>query len=85
MFGGRALPRAWQQLNTDFPNYYVTAHLLREGYNTNRVYEWIWLQRQKDRMGIKPSDPACCGFSFLTLSLLRSSNVAAYLLDTTHR
>jgi len=60
--GGRALPRAWHNLNTDFPNYYVTARLLREGYNTNRVYEWIWLQRQKDRMGIKPSDQPVVGF-----------------------
>ncbi len=60
--GGRALPRAWQHLNTDFPNYYVTARLLHEGYNTNRIYEWIWLQRQKDRMGIRPSDQPVVGF-----------------------
>jgi hypothetical protein len=60
--GGRALPRAWLHLNTDFPNYYVTARLLREGYSTNRIYEWIWLQRQKDRMGIRPSDQPVVGF-----------------------
>ncbi len=60
--GGRALPRAWLHLNTDFPNYYVTARLLREGYSTSRIYEWIWLQRQKDRMGIRPSDQPVVGF-----------------------
>jgi hypothetical protein len=60
--GGRALPKAWQRLNTDFPNYYVTARLLREGYSTNRVYEWIWIQRQKDRMGIGPADQPVVGF-----------------------
>src|ERR1700756_3999032 len=60
--GGRALPRAWQRLNTDFPNYYLTARLLREGYSTNRLYEWIWLQRQKDRVGITRSDQPVVGF-----------------------
>jgi hypothetical protein len=60
--GGRVLPRAWQHLNTDFPNYYVTARLLREGYSTSRVYEWIWFQRQKDHMGISRSDQPVVGF-----------------------
>ena len=50
---GRTLPRSWQSLNTDFPNYYLTARLLREGYNTDRLYEWIWIQRQKDHLGIE--------------------------------
>jgi hypothetical protein len=57
--GGRSLPRAWQTLNTDFPSYYLTARLLREGYNSDRLYEWIWLQRQKDHIGI---DQAVVGF-----------------------
>lgn len=57
--GGRDLPRVWLYLNTDFPNYYVTARLLREGYSTSRIYEWIWLQRQKDRLvaGLQDADP----------------------------
>jgi hypothetical protein len=59
---GRVLPRAWRHLNTDFPNYYVTARLLREGYSTAHMYEWIWLQRQKDRMGILSSDQPVVGF-----------------------
>src|SRR5271167_1212042 len=50
--GVRALPRAWQTLNTDFPNYYLTASLVREHYDLSRVYEWIWLQRQKDHRNI---------------------------------
>ena len=60
--GGRALPRAWRHLNTDFPNYYITARLWREGYSTNRIYEWIWFQRQKDYMGITRSDQPVVGF-----------------------
>src|SRR5260370_32361911 len=50
--GVRSLPRAWQTLNPDFPNYYLTARLTREHYDTSRVYEWIWLQRQKDHRDI---------------------------------
>lgn len=59
---GRGVPRAWKHLNTDFPNYYVTARLLRRGSATNRIYEWIWLQRQKDHMGIQASDQPLVGF-----------------------
>jgi hypothetical protein len=43
---------AWRHLNSDFPNYYLIARLYREGYPLERVYEWTWLQRQKDREGI---------------------------------
>src|SRR5580698_6499110 len=50
--GMRTLPRAWRTLNTDFPNYYLTAQLTREHYDTSRIYEWIWVQRQKDHCDI---------------------------------
>lgn len=46
------LPRAWQVLNTDFPNDYVAARLVREGYTVDRIYEWEWFEEQKSRMGI---------------------------------
>ncbi|HMH15372.1 MAG TPA: glycosyltransferase 87 family protein [Edaphobacter sp.] len=51
-FGLRTLPHAWRTLNTDFPNYYLTARLTREHYDTSRIYEWIWIQRQKDHHDI---------------------------------
>jgi Glycosyltransferase family 87/WD40-like Beta Propeller Repeat len=51
-FFARTLPNAWHTLNTDFPNYYLTARLAREHYDTSRVYEWVWLQRQKDHRNI---------------------------------
>jgi len=63
---GRTMPLAWQHLNTDLPTYYLTARLLREGYNTDRVYEWIWIQREKDRFGIKKSDQPIVAFVPLT-------------------
>jgi hypothetical protein len=54
---------AWRVLNTDFPNYYLVARLLREGYSLDRVYDWIWLQRIKDHWGI---DQSLVGFAGLT-------------------
>ena len=62
----RTLPRAWQKLDTDFPNYYLTARLLNEGYDTDRIYEWIWIQRQKDHIKIEKSDQAVVAFVSLT-------------------
>lgn len=43
---------AWSHLNSDFPNYYLVARLYRAGYPLERVYDWIWFQRQKDHLGI---------------------------------
>jgi uncharacterized membrane protein len=50
--GLRTMPKAWHTLNSDFPNYYLTARLTGEHYDTTRIYEWIWLQRQKDHRAI---------------------------------
>jgi hypothetical protein len=79
--GIHTLPRAWHVLGTDFPNYYLTARLSREGCDTSRIYEWIWLQRQKDHraidqriVGLVPITP----FSTLVLwPLARMSPLAA--------
>ncbi len=46
------MPRAWRTLNTDFPNYYMSARLAHEGFDTSRMYEWTWLQREKDHRGV---------------------------------
>jgi hypothetical protein len=43
-----SLPRAWKSLNTDFPNYYLAARLAHEGVDTSRMYEWSWIERQKN-------------------------------------
>src|SRR5277367_2920390 len=42
----------WKILNTDFPNYYVVARLIREHYCLDRIYDWIWFQRLADHFGI---------------------------------
>jgi len=52
LFVLRALVPAWERVSSDFPNYYLAARLLREGYPLDRIYEWVWFQRQKDHAGI---------------------------------
>ena len=47
-FGCTTVPHAWNALNTDFPNYYITARLVRNHISTSRIYEWVWFQRQQD-------------------------------------
>lgn len=46
------MPRAWRSLITDFPNYYTAAQLAHDGYDTSRMYEWDWLEREKDHRAI---------------------------------
>ena len=46
------MPRAWSGLVTDFPNYYMSARLAHEHYDTSRMYEWTWLQREKDQRAV---------------------------------
>ena len=44
---------AWRSLNTDFASYYLAARLYRQNIPLTRVYDWIWAQRQKDRIGME--------------------------------
>ena len=55
--------RGWRSVNTDFPNYYLVARLLREGVSTDRIYDWIWLQRVRDHLDISQR---LVGFAGLT-------------------
>ncbi len=50
--GLHSLPRAWRSLITDFPNYYLAARLAHDGYDTSRMYEWTWIEREKDHRAI---------------------------------
>lgn len=50
----------WRNLNTDFPNYYIVASLLKNKVPLDQVYDWTWLQRQKDSLGVSE---AVAGFA----------------------
>ena len=76
VFAGRGLLPGWRTLNTDFPNYYLAASLYRRGISLDRVYEWIWFQRQKDYLAIPQPlvgfipNPPICALPVLPLGLL---------------
>jgi hypothetical protein len=67
MFVARGVIPAWNRPNSDFVNYYLVARLYRQGYPVERVYDWIWLQRQKDHAGINKS---LVGFTSTPTSIL---------------
>jgi hypothetical protein len=71
------LPQAWRKLNTDFPNYYLASRLVDEHYDTTRMYEWTWIEREKDHraidirvLGLLPITP------FSTLAVLPLAKLA---------
>lgn len=45
--------RGWRTLSSEFPNNYLVARLHYVGIPVDRVYEWTWLQRQNDRLGVR--------------------------------
>jgi hypothetical protein len=47
------MPKAWRGLITDFPNYYMSARLVHDGYDTSRMYEWSWIEREKDHRALE--------------------------------
>ena len=53
IFFWRGFVPAWKTPNTDFEDYYLAAKLYRQGYTLEQIYDWSWIQRQKDHAGIE--------------------------------
>ena len=76
LFVRSGLVPAWRTLNTDFPNDYLVASLYQKGIPLDRVYEWEWLQRQNDHLGIPQKvagfapHPPLCALPVLPLASL---------------
>jgi hypothetical protein len=43
----------WNRQETDFPNYYTAAVLVRKGAPLHKYYDWTWFQRQMNYAGIE--------------------------------
>jgi hypothetical protein len=43
---------AWNNLATDFPNYYTAARLVRQGEALRNYYDWTWFARQMNYAGV---------------------------------
>jgi len=56
----------WRTLISDFPDFHLAASIYHRGIPLDRVYEWLWFQRQKDYLGgieqlveFIPNPPMC--------------------------
>src|SRR4029077_500107 len=43
----------WQRDETDFPNYYTAAVLVREGKPLRNFYDWTWFAREMNKAGLE--------------------------------
>jgi hypothetical protein len=53
LFLGRTFHKAWNIDESDFPNYYTAAVLVRHGEPVGKYYDWTWFQRQMNFAGIE--------------------------------
>lgn len=48
-----AFRAGWTRAETDFPNYYTAAVLVRHGQPLRKFYDWTWFARQMNYAGIE--------------------------------
>jgi hypothetical protein len=53
LFLGRTFHKGWMIDESDFPNYYTAAVLLRHGEPLIKYYDWAWFQRQMNFAGME--------------------------------
>src|SRR5690349_18973209 len=53
VFFATSFRAGWNRSETDFPNYYTAAVLVRNGQPLHNYYEWTWFQRQMTYAGIE--------------------------------
>lgn len=53
IFLATAFRAGWVRAETDFPNYYTAAVLVREHKPLENYYDWTWFQRQMNYAGIE--------------------------------
>src|SRR6202021_2283003 len=51
IFLGTSFYRGWTEPETDFPNYYTAAVLVRQGQPLRKFYDWTWFARQMNYGG----------------------------------
>jgi hypothetical protein len=53
LFLATSFRKGWTRDETDFPNYYTAAVLVRHGAPLRDYYDWTWFQRQMNYAGIQ--------------------------------
>jgi Glycosyltransferase family 87/WD40-like Beta Propeller Repeat len=51
IFLGTAFTTGWTREETDFPNYYTAAVLVRHGQPLRKYYDWTWFARERNYAG----------------------------------
>src|SRR5580704_19755542 len=51
IFLGTAFYTGWTKQETDFPNYYTAAVLVRQRQPLRKFYDWTWFARQMSAAG----------------------------------
>jgi len=64
---------AWNEIHSDFPNYYVSARVILEGGEVDRLYDDVWFNEQirqtgMEQMGKFSSFPPCTALVLLPLA-----------------
>jgi hypothetical protein len=62
-----AFRAGWTRAETDFPNYYTAAVLVRKGEPLRNYYDWTWFQRQMNYAGIERQRGAYAAQTPLTM------------------
>src|ERR1700735_5779443 len=53
IFLATSFRKGWTRNESDFPNYYTAAVLVRQGAPLRDYYDWTWFQRQMSYAGIE--------------------------------
>jgi hypothetical protein len=53
LFLATSFRAGWNRAETDFPNYYTAAVLVRKGEPLRKFYDWTWFQRQMNYAGVE--------------------------------
>jgi hypothetical protein len=83
LFLGRTFHKGWNIDESDFPNYYTAAVLVRHGEPLIKYYDWAWFQRQMNFAGIE--EPLGTYIPQTPLTMLPLVPVAGFPAQTAKR
>jgi hypothetical protein len=83
LFLGRTFHKGWNIDESDFPNYYTAAVLVRHGEPLRNYYDWAWFQRQMNFAGVE--EPLGTYIPQTPLTMLPLVPMAGYPVQTAKR
>ena len=83
LFLGRTFHKGWNIDESDFPNYYTSAVLVRHGEPLRKYYDWAWFQRQMNFAGVE--EPLGTYIPQTPLTMLPLVPMAGYPVQTAKR